>query len=116
MSASVRPYYWLLGLSMMFTHSILGQTYVLLNNETLLPFEKSLNKPGLNFHPGIKPYDNNEISQLIDIDSVFSSKNHFPNLFKINKEKRDLIGEICLKDFDIPTKLKSAFTRELNKI
>jgi replication factor C subunit 1 len=35
---------------------------------------------------------------------------------KINKEKRDLIGEICLKDFDIPTKLKSAFTRELNKI
>ena len=91
MSASVRPYYWLLGLSMMFTHSILGQTYVLLNNETLLPFEKSLNKPGLNFHPGIKPYDNNEISQLIDIDSVFSSKNHFPNLFRVNKEKRSSI-------------------------
>lgn len=35
---------------------------------------------------------------------------------KIDKEKRDQIGEMCLKDFNIPTKLKSAFTRELNKM
>ena len=35
---------------------------------------------------------------------------------KISKEDRILIGDICLQDFGIPTKLKTAFTKELNKI
>ena len=34
----------------------------------------------------------------------------------INKEYRDLLGNICIYDYGISTKLKTTFTKELNKI
>jgi replication factor C subunit 1 len=40
----------------------------------------------------------------------------FMKTHKITKEERDLILDISLIDFKIPTKIKTAFTKELNKI
>ena len=54
----------------------------------------------------IKLYEKDGIKRVIE----------FMLAHKITKEQRDLIGEVCLNDYSIPTKFKTAFTKELNKM
>ena len=72
--------YWLFTALLLVNLIVTAQDYLLLNNAHLQPFEKVINNPNANFHTSVKPYDKSEISKLINVDSVFLSKNVFGSM------------------------------------